>query len=212
MNHNDAIEYWRSVAKNNPNEKTAKVNPHNDFTNIDADFILRYVSASSNILDIASGTGLTIKKYYKKVGHIDAIEKFPELSRFTVDAPNIKIHNEDILRYMSTKKYDVILMFGIVSYFNEAEIKIIYKKYKKNLMPNGVLLIKNQFGTSEDVLVSGYSDELKQSYHSQYRFIDKEVDMLKCIGFDVVDIVDLYPPKANRWSNTHFYAIVAKLK
>jgi hypothetical protein len=102
-------------------------------------------------------------------------------------------------------------MFGVAQYFNEDEILGIYKKYYSNLKENGKMLIKNQFGVNEDVLVSGYSEELKTDYYSQYRHIDKEVDILKKVGFKNVEVIDIYPPECNRWENTHFYAIVANL-
>ena len=30
------------------------------------------------------------------------------------------------------------------------------------------------------------------------------------IGYKNIEIVDIYPPEANRWDNTHFYSIVAE--
>lgn len=211
MNNNQAIKYWDDMAQDNPNEKTAKVNPQNDFTALDASFIMQHADAGSEILDLASGTGLAINKYYKRVGHIDAVEIFPEFTKFIAKAPNIEVFNESISDFMPSKKYDLILMFGIVQYFNEDEIKSLYSRYKQYLKPTGKLIIKNQLGVREDVNVSGISKELNRPYYSQYRYLDKELDILKSVGLNVVDVVDIYPPEANRWDNTHFYAIVADL-
>lgn len=210
MQHAQAIQYWEHMANNRPNEKTVKVNPQNDYTDIDAEFILKHANGTTRILDLASGTGLTINKYYKKIGHIDAVEKFPELSDFTVKSPKVTVYNEDIVKFSSDKKYDLVLMFGIVQYFNESEIKELYAKYIKYLDSDGVLIIKNQFGVKEDVNVSGVSKELNQPYYSQYRHKDKEVEILKSLGLKTVNVVDIYPPEANRWDNTHFYAIIAR--
>lgn len=101
-------------------------------------------------------------------------------------------------------------MFGIVQYFNESEIIKIYEKYFNNLKENGTTIIKNQFGVNEDVLVSGYSKELKKNYYSQYRHIDKEVKILENIGYKNIEVIDICPPQCNRWENTHFWAIVCK--
>jgi hypothetical protein len=77
------------------------------------------------------------------------------------------------------------------------------------LKPSGKFIIKNQFSVTEDVNVSGFSSELQQEYHAQYRNIDKEIEILKKIGYKNVEVFDIYPPECNRWNNTHFYAIVA---
>lgn len=208
MKHSEAIQYWDDMARNNPNEKSVKVNPQNDYTGLDADFIMRYANANSEILDLASGTGLAISKYYEKVGHIDAVELFPQFTKFIPKSPNISVFNESITDFEPKKEYDLILMFGIVQYFNLEEIVEVYEKYAKHLKKAGKLIIKNQFGVKEDVIVSGVSEELGRPYHSEYRYLEKEKSILKTIGLDV-DVIDIYPPVANRWENTHFYAIVA---
>lgn len=206
-----AVQYWRIKADDNPDEKTVKVNPQNDYTDTDASFILEHTDSASDILDLASGTGLTLNKYYENIGHIDAVELFPELSKFIVEADNVDVYNADIAKFEPRKQYDAILMFGIVQYFNEDEIRELYSKYKDALKPSGKLLIKNQFGVNGDVEVSGVSEELQTEYLSQYRHIDKEQRILRSVGFGAVRAVDIYPPEANRWENTHFYAIVATL-
>ncbi len=210
MNNKEAIKFWKEKSRNNPTEKTIKVNPVNDYTQVDADFILKYSTPKSTILDLASGTGLTINKYYDKVGHITAVEMFEQFSKFIIKSPKVDIINEDISNFSTDKHFDIINMFGIVSYFNESEIRTLYSKYKNYLNETGVLLIKNQFGVNENVIVNGFSEELKTDYFSEYRFVDLEVAILKEVGFKSVQVVDIYPPEANRWNDTHFYALVVK--
>jgi cyclopropane fatty-acyl-phospholipid synthase-like methyltransferase len=210
MENRQAIEYWKSMSESNPTEKTIKVNPQNDYTQIDADFILKFADKNSRILDLASGTGLTINKYYRKVAHIDAVELFSGFSKFIVKTPKITLYQSDIIDFEPDNEYDIITMFGIMHYFNEQESKKIYSKYRKNLKLNGKLIIKQQFGVKEDVNASGFSEELQRDYYSQYRHIGKEVKMLETTGYRNMEVADIYPPECNRWDNTHFYAIVAE--
>jgi cyclopropane fatty-acyl-phospholipid synthase-like methyltransferase len=210
MNNQSAKKYWQAMANANPNEKTIKVNTVNDFTQIDADFIMQYADANSEILDLASGTGLTINKYCDRVKHIDAVELFENFSKFISKTNKISINNFDILNFIPEKCYDIITMFGILHYFSEEEAIQIYSKYLNYLKPTGKLIVKQQFGIKEDVNVSGYSEELKRNYFSQYRHIDKEQKILKSIGYKNIEVVDIYPPECNKWDNTHFYAIVAE--
>ena len=79
------------------------------------------------------------------------------------------------------------------------------------MKPTGLLLIKNKFGVKGDVVVNGYSEELKMNYYSEYRHLDKEIEILKNVGYKDIQVTDIYPPEANRWNNTHFYAIVGKI-
>jgi predicted TPR repeat methyltransferase len=210
MVNQKAVEYWSKMATNNPTETTIKVNKVNDFTHIDADFILRYSNISSRILDLASGTGLTINKIHSSVAHITAIEVFEEFSKFISKTEKINVVNKNILSFDTVEKFDLVTMFGIVSYFNEEEIINVYSKYINFLSPNGKIIIKNQFGVKEDVLVDGFSNELKTYYFSHYRHLEKEIKILNNLGLINIEVIDIYPPECNRWENTHFYAIVAQ--
>ena len=94
-------------------------------------------------------------------------------------------------------------------YVNEEEVQVLYKKYQQFLKPQGIFIIKNQFGINETINISGYSQEQKRDYYSQYRWIEREKEILISLGHRIVEVCDIYPPEANRWDNTHFYAIVA---
>jgi len=210
MNNAESLTYWRNKAISNPTIKTSKVSDINDFSEYDKDFILEYTDNNSTILDLAAGTGITLNKYYEKVKHITAVEKFKEFSDFIVKAENVNVINADIKDFVPDSLYNLILMFGVTHYFNRSESANLYKKYKKYLKQNGNLIIKHQFGIKEDVVVEGWSSELKCNYFSEYRQIDSEAELLKEIGFNSVLIRDIYPKECNRWENTHFYAIIAQ--
>lgn len=209
MKNKNTLDFFQNMASNNPDEKSVKITKKSDFTQIDSNFILNYSNKNTEILDLASGSGLTVNKIFKKIKHITAVELFPEFSKFIKKSKKITIINKNISSFSTDKIFDLITMFGIVQYFNQNEIIKIYTKYKKNLKKNGLLIIKGQFGVKEDVVISGYSNELKTNYYSQYRHIKKEIKILNKIGYKNIEIIDIYPPECNRWKNTHFYAIVA---
>lgn len=210
MKNKNSISYFKKLATNNPTEKSVKVAPENDHTEIDSQFILQYCNKNTTILDLASGSGLIINKIFQQVKSITAVELFPEFSKFIINNEKIKIVNKDISVYQTNKQYNLITMFGISQYFNKEEITNIYKKYYNYLKNNGKLIIKNQFGTDQDVVISGYSENLKTDYFSEYKHLEKEMDILNNVGFKNIKVIDIYPSKYNRWKNTHFYAIVAE--
>jgi hypothetical protein len=77
------------------------------------------------------------------------------------------------------------------------------------LKDDGVFILKNQFGVKKTKTVIS-SQEVGDNYFAQYRFLDFEVKRLKDIGFSDIKIHDIYPEKANRWEDTHFYALICK--
>ncbi len=209
MDNSQSKNFFANMAKNQPSQKSVKINSFNDYTQFDVDFILKYANEDTSILDIASGTGLVVNKLYTKVKSIVAVELFQDFSKYIADVPNVKIVNQDAMQFTTESTFDLVTMFGIMQYFNEEESRELYKKYFKYVKDGGILITKGQLGEKEDVTVSGYSDELKTNYYSQYRFKEKEMEMIKDAGFINPQIFDIYPPECNRWENTHFYAIVA---
>lgn len=211
MNNRNAMKFWENVAVSNDiNPGSEKLTPKNDWTDIDAEFILKHAGENTSILDIGTGSGLIVNKLYDKVGYVECVEPYSNFAKFITKSSNVKIINENILDFETGNKFDLITAFGIMHYFNEKESIKIYKKCLNWMNPSSKIIIKNQFGINEDVTVSGYSEEQKTDYFAQYRHINKEVEILKNIGFKNIDVVDIYPPEANRWNNTHFYAIVGE--
>ncbi len=210
MDNKLSKKFFAKMAKNNPDEKSVKITSFSDFTDYDVRFIEKYVTDKSNILDLASGSGLIVNKLYEKVAKITAVELFEDFSKFIVNSNNIEVINKDIQSFETNEKYDIITMFGIIQYFNEKESIKIFEKYINYINPGGKFIIKGQFGVSEDVVVSGFSEELGTNYYSQYRHLEKEINNLESLGLKIIEVSDIYPPECNRWDNTHFHAIVAE--
>lgn len=209
MNEKSLAFFAKLSQDSQGNQNSVKLAKNSDFSDKDADFILKYSTNDSQILDLASGTGLIINKIYAEVGKILAVEPFENFTKFIKKASNIEIVNENICTFLPSQKYDLITFFAIMHYFKENEAINIYKKYFLYLKPNGKIIIKNQFGVNENVIIEGFSDELQTNYYAQYRHIKKEVKILEEIGYKNVEVFDIYPQECNRWDNTHFFAIVA---
>jgi SAM-dependent methyltransferase len=159
---------------------------------------------------LGTGTGLIVNKIYDKIGNITCVEPFEGFTKYIAHSENIKVEHQTLMGFEPSETFDLITVFGVMHYFNEKESIEIYKKYFPALKKGGRLIVKNQFGVSEDVIVDGYSEEQKTNYFASYRHIDKEVKILETIGYKNLEVVDIYPPECNRWANTHFYAIVAE--
>jgi cyclopropane fatty-acyl-phospholipid synthase-like methyltransferase len=209
----EAFEFWATLANDNSDESSTRFIANKEITQYDLNFILKFVTRKSKVLDLGSGTGLIINKLYKYVEHIPAVVRFSNFSQYIVHSDKIKIINATVEDFsIINNSFDLVTFFGMIQYLNEEETNTVYKKYYKSIKKGGKIIVKHQFGVTEDVLISCFSKELNRKYASHYRHIDKEVELLKNNSYKNIEIFDIYPPEYNRWTNTHFYAIVAEKK
>jgi len=197
------FEYYDNLSKKANNPLITR-NKAKDFTKYDVGFLKEFSDRNKILLDLGSGTGLTINNLIEDFKKIIAVEKYKEFSKF-IDK-RIKVIECDIKNFSFDLEFDIVTLFGVMNYFSYNEATKIYSEIYNSL--NGLMIIKNQFGLREDIIVDGYSNELQSNYFSEYRYIKKEINLLKNIGFRIDSIVDIYPNEYNRWDNTHFYAIV----
>lgn len=181
-----------------------------DFSAFDIDFVRRFAGASKHLLDLGSGTGLLINPLVNAFGQITAVEKYPQFSRFIAQEPHVELIHADLNVFEASDQYDLVTIFGVMNFFNREEALRLYRKAVNWIKPGGVLIIKNQMGVQEDVLVDGYSEELGTQYYSEYRWVRHEMQLITEAGFTVDEPVDIYPSAFNRWPNTHFYALVCR--
>ena len=210
MKNENALAFFAHRAKNDPTKLATKFNEKNDHSDLDAEFIRQYVMQDTAVCDFGSGSGLIINRLCHSVKKIVAVEPFKELTDKIHAKDNVFIVNSTIDSFETDELFNMVTCFGVVSYFNADEIISVYKKCYRLLHPKGMLIVKSQFGAKEDVVVSGFSQEIGTNYYSEYRHLTKEKSILLSVGFVDLHVFDIYPPEYNRWNNTHFYAITAK--
>lgn len=207
-NNNKSVNFYRKIAGEIINAGDVKLLPSNDNTKYDIEFIKNYAGAQKNLLDLGSGTGLIVNKLTDEFKSIVAVEFFREFSAY-IKGKNITVVNEDILNYLPEGRFELITMFGVAHHFNEQESLIIYKNVYSMLKKESLFILKNQFGIKRTKTVTS-SEEVGKDYFAQYRSLDFEIRRLEDIGFRNIAIHDIYPKWANRWDDTHFYALVCE--
>ncbi|MDA1354059.1 MAG: class I SAM-dependent methyltransferase [bacterium] len=175
----------------------------------DFEFIRKYTSKQSRILDMAAGTCIVTSRLAPTVKHITAVDKFQTFLDECPPIHNITCMQGDIQTMPISGHYDIILLFGIMNYFTPEEAGNIYQKYAKHLNKGGLILIKHQCGVNEDILIDTYSEQLGRNYSAFYRSTETELKLL-APHFNSIETIDIYPPELNRWENTHFYAFVCR--
>lgn len=205
-----ALEFFKTLSKD-AKEDSVKLAAKTDFSELDAKFILKYANEKSHILDLGSGSGLIVNKIYPYVEKIICVDFYAEFTKFIVKNAKITICNQDLFSFDTQEKFNIISAFGVMHYVDEKEAQDLYRKYQQFLKPQGIFIIKNQFGINETINISSYSEEQKGEYYAQYRWIEREKEILTSLGFKIIEVCDIYPKEANRWDNTHFYAIAASI-
>lgn len=205
-----ALSFFERMATSGQcNQNSVKLAKNSDYSDMDVAFLRKYTTRESTVLDLGAGTGLIVNKLYPHVKNIVAVEPFTRFTRFIAATEGITVVHQTVSEFTTTAKFELISLFGLMHYVDESQAKEIYTKYIKYLKREGVMIIKNQFGLTEDITINGYSEELQENYSAQYRQIDEEVRLLREAGFGHVAVVDIYPKECNRWNNTHFFALVA---
>ncbi len=177
----------------------------------DVQFIRRFISKYSDVLDMGCGTCAITNMIAPHVRHVMAVDKFGAFLQSCGKNSNITTCAEDILTYSDNKRYDVIILFGVLNYFNPPEVSNILTHLSRMLKPRGVLLVKHACGVYSDVAVDTFSKEIGDHYHAVYRYIEKEKKLFST-HVTLEKVVDIYPKSLNRWSNTHFFAFVCRKK
>jgi len=199
--------YYKKMEQGIKNPEEIRNKAH-DFSEFDIALVKKYASKNQTLLDLGSGTGLLINSLTEDFKKILAVEKYEGLAKFINRSKNIRILICDLLEMQITEKFDLITIFGVMNFFDKAQALKIYKQARQAIKKSGKLIVKHQMGVSEDVLVDGFSAELTETYYSEYREQSNEIKLISEAGFRVDQVIDIYPAKFNRWSNTHFYALV----
>lgn len=199
--------FWQSRA-DHPDPRIATHWQHDDALDHDLALVRRYLAPSSTVLDLGCGSCAMINALAPDCRLMVGVEKVAGLLRHCrTDLPDrIELVEADILAFEADRRYDLVLLFGIVTYLTVEESERLYARIASFLKPGGRLIAKHACGLEAEVLVDAHSQIIGSRYVARYPWLEDEKKRLRR-HFDV-DVVDIYPPHLNKWANTHFYAFV----
>lgn len=209
MGNSKSLDYYDEMAKTISSAQETR-NKAPDFSAYDIAFVKQFQNANHALLDLGAGTGLLLNGVMDGFDKVTAVELYPSFSQFITDAPHLTIVNENIMTFDTSDRFDLVLLFGVMNCFNAEEAATIYANCAKFLHPGGRVIVKNQMGVNDDVLVDTFSEELGKTYFSSYRHPDSEKALLSDAGLITETVTDIYPDTFNRWDNTRFMALVAQ--
>lgn len=208
MSNNDkSSKYWLSLSEN-IEAPLETLNKRDNMSIYDVEFVKKYIKKTDKLLDIGSGSGLVVNKISPLVTYTLAVETFEGLTKFINREHNVDVLNVKLEEFKTDKTFDISVMTGVSQFFTQKLIEGIYSTIFNSLKKGSKFLIRAHCGIEKDVEVNGYSEELECDYFAEYRQIDKEVGILRKIGFKEVTYTDELPDTINVWDNTRHYYIV----
>lgn len=213
FNENKAQQYWARKAKQNISGDPTR---HGDEKRLfyDVKFIQERCELDSikNIIDLGAGSGQLSEALYDINSNLEitCVEKHAKFNKLKKNIKNIKKINKDILEYKDKKKYDLILLFGVINSLNKKNEIKTYEMILNLMHKNSIFILKHQCGIEKETIVDHYSEALSSQYTARYPFIDKEQEILNVL-FNL-EVHPMYPKELNPHSNTKFYAFTCKKK
>lgn len=183
---------------------------YRDDGRLEIDFRLAksHSSPQSRVLDLGAGSCTLSGLLEPHVASVLAVDKFDGFLKHAPRSAKFRTECVDIVEFQSQDSFDLILLFGVVSYLNLNDERDLYERCQSMLSSTGTFIVKHQCGLAGELIVDKHSTELDAHYHARYPDYQSQSELLG--KYFAVSTVDIYPPEFNRWENTHFYAFVCR--
>ena len=176
----------------------------------DVALVEKYIGENTQMLDLGAGTCTLSQQFLESCRKIVVVDKFRAFLDKAPDHPKLTKVCADIVGFRTNETFDLILLFGIITYLSSEDEKRVYVACSEMLAKGGYLIVKNQCGLHHEVVVDSYSKEFSTHYHARYPSVETQEKWLS--EFFDVERIDIYPPALNRWENTHFFAFQCRKK
>jgi 2-polyprenyl-3-methyl-5-hydroxy-6-metoxy-1,4-benzoquinol methylase len=195
-------KFWKEKA----NQKSNRWTSH-ELLKYELNFCSRFKNNETSILDLGSGSGDLSRNLASNTNKLTAVDYIETFSRHYTKL-NHKFINFKAEEFISTNKFDLILLFGVISSLTEEQEARLYKNVSTFLSSKGVFIIKNQFSRSAQKIVNSYSKKLNSQYSARYPLLLESTDLLK-VNFKNLEIHN-YPEHFNEHNDTYHSLIVVR--
>lgn len=167
--------------------------------------IKRFIRPGQIILDLGAGDG-RLAEFLSKSNDVTAVD-FIDAGLTRLASPTLHPIICDLIDFVPTATYDLVVLFGIAIYLDRQSMCGVYSRCFDYLATGGTLLIHQQFGLDDDVVVDEFSQCLGSHYRAEYRSVKTESELLRSAGFTKITAEDT---GHDRWPNTKFKLLIVK--
>lgn len=161
------------------------------------------------ILDLGCGDGSLSKAVLGKNDYLLAIDYVESFARHFRNDMRVTFRRQDINKFSSRLKFDLILFFGVITHLNPKEEFDTLSKIAKNLKTQGKAIVKLQCSDNESFVFNGFSDDLGTKYSARYPSVSATFEGLSR-HFRNIEVVR-YPDQFKRFSDSSHYMFVCDL-
>lgn len=154
---------------------------------------------AETILDLGSGHGELSRAVAPVGARLVAVDYAPAYAGSFIE-PQHEFVEQGLDRFQTAERFDLILLFGVVTCTEVALEEQLYARIGKWLTDDGQLIVKHQCATGESFVHSGFSEDLGADYSGRYPNAAKQAELLRRFFADVE--VHPYPARFNRWPDS----------
>ena len=174
--------FWRSRATTGQSRWTS-----NKFLEHELKVLRNLNHENKRILDLGCGFGDLSRQYCNPEGELHAVDMEPHFAKW-FDKPNHIFEVCEVTEFYSAKKFDLVLLFGVVTYLTLDEEKSAYANIAKLKEDSGVVVVKNQCSVESEFIFEGFSEDLGCQYVGRYPSITEQSARLQA-HFKFVEIL-----------------------
>ena len=169
------------------------------------------ISKKSKILDLGSGTGQWSFRFSKLVNEITAVEYSEGMYDIAVkesklrDISNIKFVCQSAQKFLSSQKYRLIWISGLLIYMTDSECESLLSNCQIMTDQKSVILLRDATGVlNRHEIRNKYSEDLDDYYSATYRTATGYRNIFKKFGFSLIRDEDMFPENSplNKWKET----------
>jgi trans-aconitate methyltransferase len=161
-----------------------------------------------SILDLGSGSGSLSRHLTKPNDTLTAVDFESSFERFFLQDPRYNFIHCEVDKFISPQKYDLILLFGVVTYLTAQEEDVTYQNMKSMISNDGLVIVKNQCSDSGEFIFNGFSKELDTNYSARYPNSLEQRDRL-LRQFNEVEILE-YPSWSKQYRNSSHLMFICR--
>ena len=135
------------------------------------------IKPGSKILDLGSGSGELSRNLCRESDRLTAVDLGTHYAQCFKDN-NHSFIVSNLLDYETEEKFDIVLLFGVVTYLMPIEENDVYSKISNFLAPQGFAVIKNQCSDAESFIINEFSQKLEIDYSARYPSIPEQQQYL----------------------------------
>ena len=160
------------------------------------------------ILDLGSGHGALSKSLVETKGTLLAVDNQIAYQESFKGSARASFQLSDIRNFKSSTSFDLILLFGVVTYLDIASEELALIAISSMLKPEGIAVIKHQCADIEGFIFNGFSRELDAQYSSRYPSRNEQRERLLRYFSNVQEIE--YPLHLKSHSNSTHIMFMCK--